>query len=122
MDEFSQLKAVAMELGLEEDEAEMEVEDFMGAMGPRVEWDHLTSFGGEKQEQEDQVDKFVKEWNKRYSEKGYRARKKWNPHDFGPYPEVEVCNFSNGCSDNETFPNGIEQAGDSLAEEMGLDY
>jgi len=65
---------------------------------------------------------FIPAWNKKYP--NYPVYKKWNPHDFGTYPSVEMEDelFSKALEDGTTFPNGPEQAAIDLAEELGLDF
>lgn len=112
---YNELKAVAMELGLTEDEAELEVEDFLSAT-QKVEWVDLISFVGERAEHK----RFTRAWNERYPK--YPARVYSNPHDFGDYYSIQIANFGEAVRDEETFPQGPEEAASALADEMGLEY
>lgn len=107
-----------MEMGLTADEAEREIEDFMG--GGSDEYDLLgvcKSPDGERTAW-DESRRFCLEWNKRYPE--YMALTK--SENFGEYPSIQLKRFNEAGRDSVTFPKGPEQAACDLADELGMDY
>lgn len=60
--------------------------------------------------------KFVRVWNERFPHLG-RCFVKWNSHDFGRYPSVEIETGIGGF-----LPSGVEDLAIELADELELSY